>query len=120
MQRPRWSATAPLRLSHGAGLPTIARKCARLNTPMYKPFRRHWNADNVEHNLSVDGIARGARMHRVNRLLLLLSTAATLDGLVASREALAGCSPSPTPGNDTIVCDVTIPPPTIPSLDLSS
>jgi outer membrane autotransporter protein len=87
---------------------------------MYKPFRRHWNADNVEHNLSVDGIARGARMHRVNRLLLLLSTAATLDGLVASREALAGCSPSPTPGNDTIVCDVTIPPPTIPSLDLSS
>jgi hypothetical protein len=57
-------------------------------------------------------------MHRVNRLIV--STAATLDGLVSSREALAGCSPSPTPGNDTIVCDVTIPPPIIPSLDLSS
>jgi hypothetical protein len=42
-------------------------------------------------------------MHRVERFLIIVSTAATLDGLVSSREALAGCSPSPTPGNDNIV-----------------
>ena len=59
-------------------------------------------------------------MRCAKRLLLLLSTAATLTGLAPSHEALAGCFPLPTPGNNNITCDVLIPPPIIPSLDLSS
>src|SRR5262245_49918458 len=58
-------------------------------------------------------------MRFANRLLLL-STVAALDGLAISHEALAGCLPSPTPGDDTITCSAIIPPPIIPFLDLSN
>src|SRR5262245_31235088 len=58
-------------------------------------------------------------MRFANRLLLL-STVAALDGLATSHEALAGCFPSPTPGDDTITCSAIIPPPIIPFLDLSN